>query len=269
MPLTLDGLRLWGASESSNATQANIDVTSAPSQSPEDAFIFGLEAIEQQPLSGRVTGIRLSSQSGYPSDPRDALAQWLQEFESLVSPEQGDGWTLSDDERNRDITVVAEGGEWTYNAGAEFEASWTLTLTRGDAVFTSASRSPSTATPTTSATLGGTDLGTVRQKRTKLRMQTDTTPISYGGQDDTVISPKSGVIREWTISGRVAGSQAELRTFDDTIRGYIPRDSELTYQTGLPGTTHDTLADSYESTYNAGSTATLEYGLTLIEGTVF
>lgn len=266
MPVTIDGLRLWGANESTNASEARIDVTSVPSQGSDETLVVGLESAETQPLSGRVTGIRLTSKSGYSSDPETALADWIQRFESLVIAEQGDGWTISDDERNRSIDGIVTEASWTTAEGAPYEARWSLSFARGEGVLNNATRSPTSATPNTSSTLGGTDLGTITERRTERTIEIETTPIAFADESETILTPQSGVTRRVTLSGRIAGTVADLRTFDDTIRGYVGDNTTRTYQTGFPGTSHSVLVDSYDSTHNAGSPAHLTYALTLFEG---
>lgn len=266
MPLELDDVRLWGADESTNVSEANVELTSVPGDNPEENIAFSLEAVERQPLAGRATGIRLIQESGYPNDPRDALAQWIQEFISLCNANQGDGWELVDQERDRSISVAATNASWTYNAGAELEVQWDMELTRGDAFFTDSLRVPTTATPGASETLGGVDLGTVNQKRTSVDLQTETSAVAYQPRESTVITPDSGAVRSVQLTGRVGGDPQDLRDFENQLREWTPREDTLTYQSALPGTQHETVISSYDSTHNAGSPSILEYALELTEG---
>lgn len=269
MPVSIDDLRLFGAQESTNEVSAKIDVTSAPSQTDEEAFVFGLRAAETNPLSGRVTAIRLASNPDYPLDEREALSDWLQRFESLVSAEQGTGFELVDEERDRSINVIVTTASHTISYGEPFEASWSLDIERGEGVLTDATRSPTSATPNSTETLGGTDLGTITEKQTEKQIDVETSPIAFADTSDTVITPNSGVIRQVTIAGRVGGTLTELRSFDETLRDYVGREDTLSYQTAMPGTTHDVLVDSYDSTLSAGSPNVLRYGLTLFAGLTF
>lgn len=264
--ITIDGLRLWGARESTNASEARLDVTSIPSQGSEETLVVGLESAETQPLSGRATGIRLTGQSGYSSDPETALSEWVQEFESLVIAEQGDGWALADDERDRSIDGIVTEASWTMAHGAPYEVRWSLSFDRGQGVLNDASRAPTTATPNATTTLGGTDLGTITERRMERTIDIGVTPIAFADESETILTPQSGVTRRVTIAGRVTGSAASLRTIDDTMRGYVGDNTTRAYQTGFPGTSHDVLVDSYDSTHNAGSPALLTYAMTLFEG---
>lgn len=271
MPLTCDGLDLVGAQESQSATDAQADVTSAPSQATDEALIVSLKARESLPLSGTATGIRLSSLSGYPSDPADALSQWVQEFETLVQPQQGDGWTLADDERNRSVNVVVTDLSWTHNAGGPYEVQWELTAERGEGVLDDAPRTPTSVTPNSTVTLtpsGGSaiDLGSVDEKRTELATDVDITPIAYGDPSDSVISPNSGTTRRVTLSGRVGGTPSELRTFETDVRSISGTNTQVSYQTDFPGHTLDVVVSGFDPTYVAGQPSTLRYSMTVLEG---
>lgn len=267
MALTVDGLQLYGADESTVPTQGAVNVTSVPSE--EEPFLYSLTANEQATVAGRATGIRLSGLSAYSSDPETALAEWVQEFVSLVNSEQGSGYTVADDERDRSVTATATACSWTRAQGAPFQALWEIDLQRGDGVATTASRSPTTQSPGTTETLGGTDLGTILEKRVETQVDVDTIPLAFSPTSETVIVPQSGTQRRITVSGRAAGTQTELESKDDTLRGYVGDNQQLTYQTAFPGTSHEVVVDTYESTINAGSPSLLEYNLQVIEGLTF
>lgn len=276
MPVSIDGVRLYGADESTVPTAGQVSSTSITGQDGDEAFHVALEAEETMTLAGRATGIRLLDQ-GYPSDVtaasgadadqiEAAIAEWTQEFASLTSATQGNGWSLTDDERNRTLTVTATDGSWTRVAGAPWEVSWSLELTRGEGVFDNQSRSPSTATPGSSDTLAGTDLGTISERRIEISVDVETTPLAFADTSETLIVPTTGRIRRFTVTGRKTGSTSTLRSFDDTMRGNVGGDQQLTYDSGFPGTSHETVIDSYDSTFNAGSPHILDYSLSLIEG---
>lgn len=276
MAVTVDGLQLYTADESTSATEAQVDAISVIGQDPGEAIITSLTAAESPTVAGRTTGIGLLDE-GYPSDVTAssnaledqvyaAIAEWVQEFASLVNPEQGAGVTVDDDERDRSLTATVTEGSWTLAQGAPYQVLWSLTLQRGDGVATSTARSPSTQTPGTSTTLGGEDLGSIREKRTELKIDVQTTPLAFGDVDATIIVPESGTLRRVTIDGRRSASASTLRSFDDTLRGYLGGNSQQTYQTAFPGTSHDVVVASYDSTFTAGSPSVLEYSLSLIEG---
>lgn len=268
MPVTVDGLQLYTGQESTNAVAGSPDVTQPPGQTPADALLVALEAVESASVGGRATGLRISRQSGYSSDPNTALAEWLQEFESLVHPEQGTGYDIVDDERDRTITATVTSVSWTFAYGEPFDARWTLDATRGEGVMPSSSRSPSSDTPTNSPTIAGEDLDTVTEKRTELRMAVDETPIALTGTADTVITPREGVVRTTTLAGRRSDTTANLRSFDDTLRGKVGGNQEVTYQTGMPGSSYTGVIGNYDSTYNAGTPALIDYALTFTQGNI-
>ena len=264
--VTVDGLQLYTADESSPETQAQLDVTSPPGSDPGEALLVGLKSQETVTVSGLATGIRLSGQSGYPSAPTDALAEWLAAFESLCSAEQGGGWDIVDNERDRTIRAIVTDVSWTYAEGAPFQARWTLTAERGDGAFSDASRSPRTPTPQSTTTLAGTDLGGVVEKRTELSIDVGTIPIAFADESETIVVPNSGILRRVTISGRMEGSYSNLRTRDSDLRNTVGQDTIQTYQSGIPGDAYDVRPGNYSSTVNAGSPTVWDYSLELLEG---
>lgn len=271
MAVTIDGLQMLGAQESQTTTETQADVTSAPSQDSDENLVVALEAQETIPLSGIATGIRLSSRSGYPSDPADALAQWVQRFETLCQAEQGEGWTVADDERGTSVNAVVTEASWTHNAGGPYEVQWDLTAEVGEGVLDDAPRGPTTATPNAVATLTGPDgtvidLGSVDEKRTELSVGVDVTPIAYAGPGESVITPTSGSVRQVTLSGRVGGPLADLRAFESDVQSLAGSNQQVTYQTGFPGTTHDVVVQNFDATHVGGQPATLRYSLSVVEG---
>jgi len=264
--VTVDGLQLFTADESSPETQAELNVTSPPGYEPGDNLLVGLKSQESVTIGGLATGIRLSGQAEYSSDPTTALAEWLADFESLCSAEQGGGWDIVDNERNRTVTGLVTNLSWTYDEGAPFQSRWTLSAERGDGVFSTASRSPRTPTPQSTTTLAGTDLGGIVQKRHELSIDTESIPIAYADESETIIVPNSGVQRRITISGRMEGDYSNLRTRDSDLRDAVGKDATQTYQSGIPGDTYEVRPGKYNSTVNAGSPAVWNYSLNLLEG---
>jgi len=266
MPVTIGDQRLWGAQESTTTSEARLNVTSVQTKDSDETIITGFRSAEQNPLSGTVTGPRLARNGDYPSDKRDAIAQYINELESFVSPTQGVGYTLSDDERDRDTTVIVQTATWTISYGAPYEARWTLDVARGEGVLSSSPRSVADTTPNSSETIDSTDMGTIDEKRTELSIDVDVSPIAYADASETIIVPNSGVTRRVTISARKGGTLSSLRSFDDTMRGYVGNKSTRTFQTAMPGTSHEVLIESYDGTIRAGVPNILDYRCTLFEG---
>lgn len=273
MGLEIDGLTLWQAQQSTDAVESSPDVISVMGQDSDETLLTTLEAVESMTLTGLATGIRLTGESGYSSDPQTALSQWIQQFESLCWPSQGSGWSITDDERSRTLTVTVEDLSWTFSFGSPVETRWSLDITRGEAVMDSEARSPNSpsaagATPNSSTTVDGNDIGTVTEKRTTRRIDLSPSPIAFGGTDETVLVPDSGVVQQWTLTGRVSDTDSNLRTLDSDLRGLNGGNQSFTYQTGMPGGSYTAIMNSYDSTYNAGSTAHFDWAMTLTEGVV-
>lgn len=268
MPVTCDGLDLVGADESTSATEAQVDVTSPPGESPDENIIVSLTSQETASLAGRATALRLAQRADYSGDPVTALSDWVQRFVSLIQ-DQDTTWPLADDERGRSTDVAIETLSWTRSAGAPLDVRWSLEARRGEGVGATGSRAPTTTTPQATTSLGGTDLETVREKRTELTTELSTTPLAYADESETVLVPQSGVVRRITLTGFVSGSPSALRSFGDTMRSYLGTDATVRYQTAFPGTAHDVLVANYSDTHNAGDPARLEYSAELLEGVTF
>lgn len=266
MPVTADGLRLFGADESSVAAEGEAEVSAVPGQPPGESFITSLTAQESPQVTGAATGIRIAGLSEYSDDPATALAEWVQRFASLFNAEQGDGITLEDDERNEALTVAAVTGSWTIRSGAPFEVSYSAGFRRGDIALATGSRSPTTDTPQGFSFLDGTDLGTIREKRTELKVDVEASPVAFQGPEATVVTPSGGATRRITIDGRIAGDVSTLRSRDSTFRSIVGSNQQVTLSTGFPGTSHTVIVNEFSSTTVAGSPSVLEYDLELIEG---
>lgn len=266
MPVSIDGLRLFGAQESRQDSTANTSVTSAPREGPTESLVVALERQERPALSGTVTAPRLVQSSDYPNTPLPALAGWVQEFESLASAVQGTGYTLQDDERGRSINVVVGRTSWRRASGAAFEVQYDIEARRGEGVLDPGTRTVESGTPTSPATLDGTDLGSILEKQSDREVDLSTTPQAFGTPSDAIITPGSGVVRRIDISGRVGGQGRDLQTFSETLRGYLGGNQQLTYQTAFPGVSRQVVVDDYSDTFAAGQPETLRYDLTLLEG---
>lgn len=266
MPVSIDGLRLYGAQETDAEVEANAGLTSAPTMGSDEAIISALESQESPAISGRATANRISNDPDYPSDPHNALAYWVQRFESLCQSEQGDGWQLVDDERGRSVLATVQKAQWTYSYEAPFEVQWTLGTIRGNGVLSQASRTPNSQTPASDSTLGGTSLGSLDEMQVTLEFDVEPFPIAFGDPSDAVLSPNSGVVREVSWSGFKHGSQTQLQSFDDEMRGNLGGNTTLTLQTAFPGTSHEIVLSNYRSTMMAGDPARLRYTATGFEG---
>lgn len=266
MPVTVDGLQLFNTQESQSETETNVKANAVPLMDGSDTIITALEAQESPALSGRATANRISNLAGYSNDPETALSDWVQRLESLCQSEQGAGWTLQDDERNRSIQFIVDEVSWTYSYGAPYQVEWVVEGVRGEGILEQVARNPSSATPNTSASLDTLDLGSIEEFQMRRQMEVNTIPLAYGDSSNTVVTPDSGVVREVSWSGVKTGSMTALRSFDDSMRGKLGSNQDSTLTTAFPGNQYNVIVGNYNSTIAAGSPHKLRYTATTYEG---
>lgn len=268
MALTIDGLRLYTAQESQTQATANASVTSAPGLTTDQVFVEALEAQEAPAMSGTATAYRIAQDPDYSDIPRVALAEWLVDFEGLCVYTQATGYTLQDDERDRSINVVVTNATWTLAEGDPLAARWTLETVRGEGVLVGTVNSGynQLAAPQQTRSLGGVDLGSVIERQTVREMDVTRTNVAFGDPADVVIGPQGGVVRRYTISGRIGGTKQELRQSESDLRQFFGNQQNVTFRTAMPGYTDEVVVTNYRSTYGAGQPNTLRYTLSLVEG---
>lgn len=272
MPVTVDSLRLWNASESASEATGETNPTSAIMMDSDETLLVGLEAIERIALSGKATGGVISREAEYSNDRDTALMEWILDFESLVTPNQGSGYTLQDDERNRSINVIVEEVTWSRRGGETGEVEWALSGYHGDGILDTGGRSAYSRKNVTAEVLredDGTehDLGALREKRVTKSIQLKPYPIALSGPSEVAIAPDSGVMRSIVYQGVKYGTMAELRAFDSAVRGLLGTDTTVTYAHVFPGAEHTVMVDTYDSYFREGQVAAMDYYLKAVEGT--
>lgn len=263
MSVTIDGIRLWQTQEDKNKTNGNVRIDSIYSEDSDLTLLTGLESIEELTYTGRATGIRLSKQQGYSSDPLTALAEWVVEMETFVNAKQGTGWTLDDNERGEQYNAVVQMFGWQRNKGAKFEVSWDLSAIWGQGAMVSSTRNPPSVNPSSAWTLDGTDLGSIDAYRQQKRQELKPYPIAFADAGQNDVLSQSGAFRRIMIRGEKAGG---LNTFDNTMRSLVGQDQIVTFSEAFPGRDLNVMVKSYESTREAGRTRLGEYILEMIEG---
>ncbi len=258
---------LWQAEQDRDERKGIVDVSPRPSFDSEDAFQSGMTEDHTGTVRGTATGNRLSDQPGYSNDPVTALAEWVQETMALVDGTQGTGYTLTHDVRGYSKNIVIESFGWTRDAGAKLEASWDMTFRIGEGAMVGGSTPPNTASPSSSWSLGGTDLQRMAQIReSKSQIVKGEPMVLADSAEENIIITQSGARRDVTIVGRHTGTRAEQQSFDSTMRGFMGQNQIVTYSSPFPGHTIDVMVDGYTSTLESGYTDHTDYELVLIEG---
>lgn len=258
---------MWNIGEDRDERDGDTDVFDSPSFDSDEAYLAGMTESHTSSVSGTATGFRLSDQSGYSNDPVTALAEWVQKAMAFVNGQQGTGYTFTHDERDYTSNGVIVSFGWTRNSGAKFEVDWNLTYRIGEGVMTDGPIDVGAASPSSTWTLGGTDLQHPVQYREEKRQQFKPIEMLYAdGPEQNVLESKAGARRTININGKHTGTVAERKSFDDTMTSYMGNDTTVTYQSAFPGHSIDVMVNRYESILEAGATDQGEYQLELIEG---
>jgi hypothetical protein len=244
-----------------------VDVAMTPTFDSNEAYLSGMTEVHNQSITGLATGSRLSRQSDFSSDPVTALAEWVQRVMALVDGQQGEGYTLTHDERGLETTVVLESFAWTRRGGESFEVEWELAYQIGEGIMVDRDTQPNTASPSSTWTLDGRDLQYPKEYREEKRQRLDTDAMLFADSaEQNVITDESSPVRTITITGRHTGTRSERQAFDDHFRSLIGQDQIVTYESAFPGHSLDIMVNTYESVLEAGRTRVGDYALELIEG---
>lgn len=263
----LDGKRLFTGQQSQVKGSGQVNVHSIHESSSEEALLTGFEQKESRVIPGRATANRISNQSGYSNDLSTALCEFAATLESFCNPEQGEGYTLTDDERGESVTVVVEQVSWVYKSDRSLDLRWEVTVRRSEGLMTSTSRNVESVSPGSTTTLDGNDLGHTRQihltKKLGLR---DYLVALANTPDDNAALPEGGVTRQIDVSGDKYGSQSARNSWEDSLRALLGRDNIVTYSSGFPGRDLKVMLDEFDDTRTAGDTRITSYNLRVIEG---
>lgn len=223
-------------------------------------------------IQGRMTGAAASSLSGFSSDWRTALAEWLVRLEAAIDEFQGLGYTLDDQERGLSLPVVVHACQWTIQAGRPFEATYRVDVTIGKNTQENRSADPKTATPgakDSSPFLTGvqslTGLQTMRVER---EFDIEVDPINFDPDvEATEVRPTSRPKHVITYNGEKAGTETERQTFDNGIETeQSDLESLSTFETVMPGYDLDGKIMNYRSDWRASrGTGIHDYEITFLE----
>lgn len=260
----LDGTRLWNVQEDISQSKGEVRVDSIYGEDSDLTLLTGLERLEKITMTGRATGIRLSRQTGYSSDPNTALAEWIVEMETFINANQGTGYTLTNNERSASKNVVIESFGWQRKPTEKYEASWDMTVHWATGMMADINTSPPAVSPSQSWSLDGIDLGNQVMVRHDKQQEIDPYPIAYADAGENETLAQSGAVRQITIRGSINKNR---NTFDGNIQSLIGQDTIVTFSEAFPGRDLGVMIKEFESTREAGYTRVGEYSLTLIEGT--
>lgn len=261
-------IELFQAQEDVKQTSGSPNVDSLYGFDSDETLITSLKSKQNFTLVGKTTGIRLSKKSSYSSDALTALAEWVVKLLTFVNGKQGGGYTLQDNDRSESVNGAVKSAGFQRARAAKYEVDWDLEFTVGDAVMEEQDTSSPSVSPSTSATLGGYDLGELRSFRETKRQKFSTTPIQFGDPQSMLIQPGGGATRRIIIVGRKSGSTSTRNTFDSNIEALVGQNQANTYSSAFPGRDLNVIVKDFEGTRDSGLTRLGDYTLELLEGTV-
>lgn len=259
-------LDLLHTQDDASTTKAGVEGSSVYYDDSGETYLYSLDVMENNELTGLASGIYLSNQSGYSNDPEVALYEWCQELMSLVNGNQGEGWDLDSTERGRTTRGVIETVGWQVNKGERHIAQWDVSFIRGEAIKGAEDTEPNAVSPSESWDLDDLDLGKMVSYREEKSQKWNEYKVAMPDDaGENIATTETGARRRCIISGEVVG-ESNRNTFDDSIRSKMGVDTTYTFNTGVPGHTLTVMPEEFDSTRTAGMTRYGEYRLVLREG---
>ncbi len=206
-------------------------------------------------MEGTVTAPKLSQDSAFSDDWRQALAEWIVKFESFCYELQGAGYDLVDTHRNKTVPVVLNRTQWRLTAGAPYEIEWEIEVDVGEGVLPQEPRTEKTANiqsaMTVPASVGGFDLPGLRDMTVQREFDVDPNARAFEDTaESNIIIGDSGVMHQIRYRGEFAGTATERQTFDSDINSLIG-DEGRTFQTRFPGYSVDGVVLNFRSDFQA------------------
>lgn len=125
-------LEFYTTEEATNEAETDLKPQNIPTQDDEDTLLAPIQGKKSFRWQGKVVG-NYAVRQGFGETPKTALIRWLIEGESLVSSEQGNGYKVTDNVRDRVFEpsgstpgVLIESFDWTYETGDNVSAEWNL-----------------------------------------------------------------------------------------------------------------------------------------------
>jgi len=262
---TGDTVELLHAQESVREIRGDLTKTPVPGDDTGSVLLADLKASEGGTLTGIATANYLSNQSQFSDDRLTALTEYSQRLMLLVPIRPGTGWTLTDEARDEEINVVFKNVRWQRNEADPYSLQWSCEFDRGEGIGAADIPSPGLASPRSSATLDGVDLGALQSYSEKTEQETKVYELTLEDIGSNSITTKSGPVRTATIRGRPTGdARDEIDSKIESIKG---ADQTVTFESPT-GEDYQVVVETYEGTREARSTELGEYRLTLVEGEV-
>lgn len=276
MAITISGApgtyRLWNVQQAENGGSADVTAVSAFGMDSDETIIISLVAEERFTLTGTLPGKRLAQQSGYSSDPVQAMSEWVGGMEEFVDPKQGAGNTLDSDHHNTSLSGMVESFGWQRQHGEKFELQYDLEFVVGDPVSVTYDSTVSSGTPGGSYVLDSLNLGDVRSIRSEVSQQVSVARLpQFEGLDleDNILFAPQGTERRVTITGVKTGGETAISDFDKAMKAKLGGMQFVTLDTAFPGWSMSGMIESFEGIRESGVPELGEYRLQVVEGDDF
>lgn len=267
MPVHIDDVRMWQAQDARLESKANVRPDAVTGEDSDNTLLTSLESQETFEYTGIATGMRLSTVSGYSSDPLTALAEWVAKAETLVNGAQGTGYTLEDTNRDRSENVTLESIGWQRNEGEKYEVKWDVAIDWANGIMPDRSTAPTPVDPWEGpSVIDGVDVENVQSVRESKQQQIEQYLIAFADPGENEAMADGGAIRKIIIRGDVEGTNVNRNNFDNHFLNLTGQDELVTYEAAFPGRELDVMVSNYESTREAGITQMNEYIIELVEG---
>lgn len=117
-------------------------------------------------------------------------------------------------------------------------------------------------------TLGGIDLGVVKNESQSKDSSLFNQPMPRSDSDEAILMDLFGTSRTVTIDGVKTGTLSELRTFVNAIEGIQSgTQTGSTFSGGFKSTNITVLIQNFTWNYAEGDVSRISYTLTLVQGT--
>ena len=273
-------LPLFLTEESTQSAETDTERESVPTQDDEESVMSPLTGRQEVSYSGVADGQRLYN-AGYGSDPKAALIRWLFEVESILQPQQGEGYRVTDEMRNlvmepvsgEEVGVIFDEVQWEHESGVPLNVEWDVDGKLTEGVQEADDRDSyiqeqidrQQGFTEDRLTGDGVDipLGEVETRRYIRKIDLDMMDMVHQFDVPNVGVVESGVEGEFEVDGRIAASQvndlAEVsRIITDEIHGQT-----VEVEDSLTGRAFRGVVNDSNTTFEAGVPNLLEYRIML------
>lgn len=206
----------------------------------------------ERSIRGRVTAPRRAANDAGTSDWRQSLANYVDRLESHVDEFQGEGYTLTDDQRDTDERGVLEAVEWSLGQGSPYEIEYSATVRVGRGTMDARSvdyRNPSVqSSMTVAATVDGTDLPGLRELRVRRSIGVNVSAnYDRGSAENNDVVGEEGVQQVVTFEGTHTGTASARASADATLDGLVATKEPVDMVLRFPGYTLSGFVIGYDS----------------------